>query len=105
MRPKYLSPGPVICLSIRRDSRDRRLRSTHIDAVTVPNYRIIDVAIEEVLPRESVAFVRVGGHPPDTLSATWEPTGSGPFNQLLFEKVVDRRVNGGDRTAAHAVRL
>ena len=33
-------------------------------------YRIIDVAIIEVLSNESVAFVRVSGHPPDALGAT-----------------------------------
>jgi hypothetical protein len=42
-------------------------------------YRIIDVAITEVLSNESVAFVRVSGHAPDALGATWDPTGSGPF--------------------------
>ena len=58
-------------------------------------YRIIDVAIEEVLPKESVAFVRVSGHPPDTLSATWDPAGSGPFKQIVLDKIVDRRAHGG----------
>jgi hypothetical protein len=57
-------------------------------------YRIIDVAIEEVLPKESVVFVRVSGHPPDALSATWDPTGAGPFKQIVFDKIVDRRVLG-----------
>jgi hypothetical protein len=57
-------------------------------------YRIIDVAIEEVLPKESVAFVRVSGHPPSTLSATWDPAGSGPFKQIVLDKIVDRRVHG-----------
>jgi hypothetical protein len=58
-------------------------------------YRIIDVGIEEVLPKESVAFVRVSGHPSDTLSATWDPTGIGPFKQIVFDEIVDRRVHGG----------
>jgi hypothetical protein len=57
-------------------------------------YRIIDVAIEEVLPKESVAFVRVSGHPPDTLDATRDPSGSGPFKQMEFDKIVDRRGSG-----------
>jgi hypothetical protein len=57
-------------------------------------YRIIDVAIEEVLPEESVVFVRVSGHPPDALSATWDPSGSGPFKQFQFDDIVDRRVDG-----------
>jgi hypothetical protein len=54
-------------------------------------YRIIDVAIEEVLPKESVAFVRVSGHSPDALSTTWDPAGSGPFKEIVFDKIVDRR--------------
>lgn len=58
-------------------------------------YRILDVAIEEVLPKESVAFVRVSGHVPDALSVTWDPTGSGPFKQIVFDKIVDRRVHSG----------
>jgi hypothetical protein len=53
------------------------------------------VGIEEVLPKESVAFVRVSGHPSDTLSATWDPTGIGPFKQIVFDEIVDRRVHGG----------
>jgi hypothetical protein len=57
-------------------------------------YRIIDVAIEEVLSKESVAFVRVSGHAPDALSATWDPAGSGPFKQIVADKIVDRRVHG-----------
>lgn len=57
-------------------------------------YRIIDVAIEEVLSNESVVFLRVSGHAPDALSATWEPTGSGPFKQIVFDKVLDRRAGG-----------
>lgn len=57
-------------------------------------YRIIDVAIEEVLPKESVVFLRVSGHAPDALSATWDPAGSGPFKQIVFDKIVDRRGDG-----------
>jgi hypothetical protein len=58
-------------------------------------YRIIDVAIIEVLSNEYVAFVRVSGHAPDALGVTWDPTGSGPFKQLIAEKIVDRRVHRG----------
>jgi len=58
-------------------------------------YRIIDAGIEEVLPKESVAFVRVSGHPPDTLSATGDPTGIGLFKQIVFDEMVDRRAHGG----------
>ena len=46
-------------------------------------YRIIDIAIKELLPGESVAFVRVSGHPPDEFSKTWDPSGTGPFKQIL----------------------
>lgn len=56
-------------------------------------YPIIDVAVEEVLPNESLAFVRVSGHSPDVLSATWDPTGSGPFKQIVFDNIEDRRAN------------
>jgi hypothetical protein len=56
-------------------------------------YRIIDIAIKEVLPAESVAFVRVSGHPPDEFSKTWDPGGAGPFKQILATRVEDRRVS------------
>jgi hypothetical protein len=58
-------------------------------------YHIIEAGIEEVLPKESVAFVRVSGHPPDTLSATCNPTGIGLFKQIVFDEIVDRRAHGG----------
>jgi hypothetical protein len=58
-------------------------------------YRIIDVALKEVLPNESIVFVRVSGHPPDIFNSTWDPTGTGPFKQIVFDKIVDRRVSGG----------
>jgi hypothetical protein len=54
-------------------------------------YRIIDVAIEEVRPSECVAFVRPSAHPPAPLSGTWDPSGFGPFKQIIADKVVDRR--------------
>jgi hypothetical protein len=53
-------------------------------------YRIIDVAIEEVLPEKSVVFVRVSGHPPNALSATWDPSGLGPFKPIVFDKIDGR---------------
>jgi hypothetical protein len=56
-------------------------------------YRIIDIAIEEVLAKESVAFVRVSGHSPDALSATWDPAGLGPFKPIVFDKILDRRAH------------
>jgi hypothetical protein len=50
-------------------------------------YRIIDVAIRRVLPGKSVAFVRVSGHAPAPFSETWDPSGLGPFKQVVPEKI------------------
>jgi hypothetical protein len=58
-------------------------------------YRIIDVAIKELLPRETVAFVRVSGHPPAEYSKTWDASALGPFKQIIAEKIVDRRARDG----------
>lgn len=55
-------------------------------------YKIIDVAIKELLPEESVAFVRVSGHSPDEFSKTWNPSELGPFKQIIAEKIEDRSV-------------
>jgi hypothetical protein len=55
-------------------------------------YRIIDVAIKELLPGQSVAFVRVSGHPPAEFSKTWDPARLGPFKQINAEKIEDRSV-------------
>jgi hypothetical protein len=36
-------------------------------------------------------FMRVSGHRPDTFAKTWnQPVGSGPFKQLLPEKMEER---------------
>ena|SRR2546422_881484 len=58
-------------------------------------YRIIDVAIKELLPGESVAFVRVSGHPLVEFSKTWDPSSLGPFKQIIAEKIEDRRIRVG----------
>lgn len=58
-------------------------------------YRIIDVAIKELLPGETVVFVRVSGHPPAEFSKTWDPSALGPFKQIFAEKIDDRRVHAG----------
>jgi hypothetical protein len=58
-------------------------------------FRIIDVAIAEVRPDASVVFVRPSGHPPDALSATWDPTSPGPFKQLIADKIVDSGPDSG----------
>jgi hypothetical protein len=53
-------------------------------------FKIIDVAIKKLLPRTSVAFARVSGHPPGAFSQTWDPSNLGPFKQLIAEKIEDR---------------
>jgi len=55
-------------------------------------YRIIDVAIKELLPGKSVVFARVSGHPPAEFSKTWDPASLGPFKQIIAEKIEDRSV-------------
>ncbi len=50
-------------------------------------YRIIDIAIRQALPRKSVAFVRVSGHPPAPFNQTWDPTDLGPFKQIVADKI------------------
>jgi hypothetical protein len=57
-------------------------------------YRIIDVAIKELLPGKAVAFVRVSGRPPAEFGKTWDPSSSGPFKQMTTERIVDRGVTG-----------
>ena len=59
-------------------------------------YKIIDVAIKELLPAGSVAFVRVSGHPPVEFGQTWDPSALGPFKQIEAAKILDRR--GRDTT-------
>ncbi len=58
-------------------------------------YRVIDVAALQVLPGETVAFVRVSGHEPAGFDHTFDPAGLGPFKQILAEQVTDRRVHSG----------
>ena len=53
-------------------------------------YRIIDVAIKVVLPTQSIAFVRVSGHTPAEWGKTWDPSGTGPFKQILAKDLEDR---------------
>ncbi|MGH9810734.1 MAG: hypothetical protein ACRD9W_26380 [Terriglobia bacterium] len=53
-------------------------------------YRIVDVAIKEVLPEAALAFVRVSGHPPAGFSQTWDPSDLGPFKQIAAQKIKDR---------------
>jgi hypothetical protein len=58
-------------------------------------YRIIDVAIQRVLPRKSVAFVRVSGHLPAPFSQTWDPSNLGPFKQIIADTIEQQRVGAG----------
>lgn len=58
-------------------------------------YRIIDLAVTQILPGETVVFTRVSGHPPAGFEDTFDPPGLGPFKQILSEHVADRRVHSG----------
>ncbi|HTB43270.1 MAG TPA: hypothetical protein VK741_06560 [Acetobacteraceae bacterium] len=58
-------------------------------------YRIIDVAVTEILPGKTVVFARVSGHEPASYDHTFDPAGLGPFKQILAEHMVDRRVHSG----------
>jgi hypothetical protein len=54
-------------------------------------YRIIDVAIQKILADQTIAFVRVSGHPTGRFSQTWDPTDLGPFKQILSQTIEDER--------------
>ena len=54
-------------------------------------YRVIDLAVLRVSGEVTTIFMRVSGHPPDTFERTWnQPPGSGPFKQLLPDKIEER---------------
>ncbi len=53
-------------------------------------YRVIDIAIRRLLPRKSVAIVRVSGHPPVSFDQTWEPAKLGPLKQAVGEALEDQ---------------
>jgi hypothetical protein len=51
-------------------------------------YRIVDLAVTEIVGPETIVFVRASDHEPGTLAQTWDtPPGSGPFKQLLAEEI------------------
>jgi hypothetical protein len=51
-------------------------------------YRIIDVSIIEVGSGFSTVFVRASSHKPASFERTWNnPPGSGPFKQLIAERI------------------
>jgi hypothetical protein len=58
-------------------------------------YKIIDVAIRRLLPRKSVAFVRVSGHPPAPFSQTWDPAHLGPFKQIIADTIEQPPIGAG----------
>jgi len=55
-------------------------------------YKIIDVAIKELRPRESVVLVRASEHPPTDFDKTCDPAGLGPFKHVLAARVDDQRL-------------
>ncbi|HEX6480111.1 MAG TPA: hypothetical protein VF043_14810 [Ktedonobacteraceae bacterium] len=50
-------------------------------------YRIVDIAVIESRPQATVLFVRASGHTPATFERTWDPSGNGPFKQLLAKTI------------------
>ena len=58
-------------------------------------YRVINLAVTQVLPDATVVFARVSNHPPAPFGQTFDPTGLGPFKQIVAEHVIDRRVHTG----------
>jgi len=51
-------------------------------------YRIIDLAVRRVSADISTVFICVSGHEPGSFDQTWnQPAGSGPFKQLLSDKI------------------
>ena len=66
-------------------------------------YRIIDVTIKKLLPGQSIAFVRASGHPSADFSKTWDPSGLGPFKQIIAEEIEDLRRHAGDPPGAERI--
>ncbi len=52
-------------------------------------YKIIDVGVKELLPRKTIVFVRVSGHQPTGYDGTWDPSGAGPFKQIVAAELED----------------
>jgi hypothetical protein len=51
-------------------------------------YRVVDVAVIAVGRHRTRVFVRVSGHEPGSWDQTWnDPPGSGPFHQLIAERI------------------
>ena len=53
-------------------------------------FKIIDVAVIGISPKNTRMFVRVSGHIPSSFDETWnQPPGMGPFKQLVSDKIYD----------------
>jgi hypothetical protein len=51
-------------------------------------YKIIDVSVIKVSKLNTTLFVRASSHTPSTFDKTWNnPPGSGPFKQLISDKI------------------
>jgi len=64
---------------------------TGVDALYLSEdlfYGIIDLAVVEVNGQSTIVFARPSGHEPVPFDRTWNYTsGSGPFKQLIAEKI------------------
>ena len=51
-------------------------------------YRIIDLAVRRVSKDVCTVFMGISGHEPGPLNQTWnQPSGKGPFRQVLSDQV------------------
>ena len=51
-------------------------------------YRVIDLSVRRVGKDVCTVFMGISGHAPGPLSQTWDqPPGSGPFKQVLANKI------------------
>jgi hypothetical protein len=56
-------------------------------------YKIVDVAVIELLPEKSVVFVRASGHAPVEFERTWDARQLGPFKQMEPINIKDHRMS------------
>lgn len=51
-------------------------------------YRIIDLSVIAIKGDKTIIFARISNHKPGKFEQTWnQPQGSGPFKQLLAERI------------------
>ena len=51
-------------------------------------FRVIDLSVCRVAEEASTVYMVISGHTPGSLNQTWnQPPGSGPFKQVLADKV------------------